>query len=180
VVAIGGSRADPRVLARSRVEMADRGDPESKQPYHAVEDLGVEEAARRLDRYMATAQRMAHEALQALAKDLGARGHRVSSVGILESSGRKGSTLAATLASHALIHTADGDHFRNAIAAAAERNHLPVSRIRARELEDEAQARLSRPVVRLQETVKQLGRQVGPPWGADQKMAALLAWVLLE
>ena len=49
VVVLGGSHADPRVLARSRVEMADHRAPESKQPYHAVETLGVEEAARRLD-----------------------------------------------------------------------------------------------------------------------------------
>jgi hypothetical protein len=28
-------------------------------------------------------------------------------------------SLGAILASHALIHTADGDHFRNALAAAA-------------------------------------------------------------
>jgi hypothetical protein len=26
----------------------------------------------------------------------------------------------------------------------------------------------------------QMGKQVGPPWGADQKKAALLAWLLLE
>ena len=47
MVVLGGSHADPRVLARSRVEMADHRAPESKQPYHAVETLGVEEAARR-------------------------------------------------------------------------------------------------------------------------------------
>jgi hypothetical protein len=29
------------------------------------------------------------------------------------------------------------------------------------------------------DTVNDLGRQVGPPWGADQKKAALLAWSLL-
>ena len=180
MVAIGGTRADPQVLARSRVEMADARDPESRQPYHAVEDKGVEEAKRRLDRYLATAEGMAYDAIQALIKELGGRGYRVATVGILESSGRKGGSLASILASHALIHTADGDHFRNAIAAAAERYHLRVSRVRARDREDQARIRLSRSPARLQETVKQLGRQVGPPWGADQKMAALLAWLLLE
>ena len=179
VVALGGSPAKPQVLARSRVEMADPRDPESKQPYHAVETLGVEKAARRLDGYMAVAERMADAAIKALVKDLGGQGHRVSAVGILESSGRKGDSLASILASHALIHTADGDHFRKALAAAAERSRLAVSRVPARDLEGEAVARLGRPAPRLQEAVKALGRQVGPPWGADQKMAALLAWLLL-
>ena len=179
VVAIGGSRTHPEVLARTRVEMADGRVPESKQPYHAVEDLGVEEAARRLDRYLTTAESMAYAGIQALTSDLGARGYRVKSIGILESSGRKGGSLAAILASHALIHTADGDHFRQAIAEAAKRSGLAVYRVRAHDLEGEAHTRLARPVPRLREEVKQLGRQVGPPWGADQKAAALLAWLLL-
>jgi len=180
VVVLGGSHTDARVLVRSRVEMADHRAPESKQPYHAVETLGVEEAARRLDGYMAVAEGMAYAAIQALAEDLSGRGYRVTSVGVLESSGRKGSSLASILASHALIHTADGDHFRKALAAAAERSGLAVSRVRARDLEAQAEARLCRPAPRLREAVSEFGRQVGPPWGADQKMAALLAWLLLD
>ena len=180
VVVLGGSHADPRVLARTRVEMADHRAPESKQPYHAVETLGVEEAARRLDGYMAVAEGMAYAAIQALAEDLSDRGYSVTSVGVLESSGRKGSSLASILASHALIHAADGDHFRKALAAAAERSGLAVSRVRVRDLEAKAEARLGRPVPRLREAVKEFGRQVGPPWRADQKMAALLAWLLLD
>ncbi len=180
VVVLGGSRADPRILARSRVEMADHRAPESKQPYHAVEPLGVKEAVRRLAGYMAVAEGMVYAAMQALAQDLAGRGYRLTSVGILESSGRKGSSLASILASHALIHTADGDHFRQALAAAAERSGLAVSRVRARDLEAQGEARLCRPVSRLQKAIKELGRQVGPPWGADQKMAALLAWLLLD
>ncbi len=179
VVALGGSPADPKVLARSRVEMADPRDPESKQPYHAVETLGVEKAARRLDGYMAVAERMADSAIKALVKDLDRLGYQVTSVGIVDSSGRKGSSLASILASHALIHTADGDHFRKALAAAAERSDLAVTRVPAQDLEAKAVARLGHPAPRRQEAVKELGRQVGPPWGADQKMAALLAWQLL-
>jgi hypothetical protein len=178
-VVLGGSPANPLVLARSRVEMADPGDPRSKQPYHAVETLDVDKAAKRLDGYMGVAESMADAAIRALVDDLGGRGFQVTSVGIVESSGRKGSSLASILASHALIHTADGDHFRKALATAAGRSDLPVSRVPARDLEGEAVARLGRPAPRLQEAVKELGRQVGPPWGADQKMAALLAWLLL-
>jgi hypothetical protein len=168
------------VLARSRIEMADPDAPASKQPYHAVETLGVEEAARRLDGYRAVAERLACAQVGALAEDLASRGHAVAAAGVLESSGRKGSSLASILASHALIHTADGDHFRAALVVAAQRCKLPVSRVRARDLETEAEAGLGRPAPQLWRTIGELGRQVGPPWGADQKQAALLAWLLLE
>jgi hypothetical protein len=159
--------------------MTDPRVPDSKQPYHAVETLGIDEAARRLDGYGGMAESKACAGIQALAEELSEHGYRVTSAGILESSGRKGSSLASILASHALIHTADGDHFRNALAAAAERNGLAVSRVRARDLEAEASACLGRTPTRLRDTIKELGRQTGPPWGADQKMAALLAWLLL-
>jgi hypothetical protein len=39
--------------------------------------------------------------------------------------------------------------------------------------------RLCLPLPEVLDTVNGLGRQVGPPWGADQKKAALLAWSLL-
>ena len=178
-VALGGSRDAPEVLARTRVEMADSRRPGSKQPYHAVEALGVKKAAEQLDRYMDAAQANAYAGIQTLIKDLGRTGWRITTLGILDSSGRKGGALDAILASHALIHTADGDHFRQALAAAAERSGLVASRIRVKDLEREAAVRLARPIASLRKAVIDLGRPVGPPWGADQKMAALLAWLLL-
>ena len=57
MVVLGGTAAAPELLARSRVQLIDDHDPESKQPYHAVEFLCVEEATGRLDGYMAVATR---------------------------------------------------------------------------------------------------------------------------
>ena len=180
MVALCASPVGLQVLARSRIEMADPQDPGSKQPYHAVEDLEVEEAARRLARYRAVAEDKAYAAIKTLCEDLAGRGCRATSLAVLDSMGRRGLSLASILASHALIHAAEGDHFREALVGAAERQGLAVSRIKARELEARAETRLRRPISELREDVKALGRQVGSPWGADQKMAALLAWLVLE
>ena len=179
MVALGRSIAGLEVLVRSRIEMVDPLDPESKHPYHAVESLAVEEAARRLVRHRAIAEDRASGAITSLAVDLAVRGWHLASVGLLDAANRRGLSLASILASHALIHAAEGDHFREALIAAAERNDLAASRVKARDLEAQAETRLGRPVTELRETVKGLGRQVGPPWGADQKAAALLAWLLL-
>lgn len=179
VVALRATPAGLQVLARSRIEMADPQDPESKHPYHAVEGLDVEEATLRLARFRAAAQDKAHAALAALSEDLARRGYRAALLGVPDSASRRPLPLASILASHALIHAAEGDHFREALVDAAERNGLAVSRIKARELEARAEVLLGRPISELREVVKELGRQVGPPWGADQKTAALLAWLLL-
>lgn len=179
MVVIGGSSSTPTLLARSRVALMDAHDPLSKQPYHAVESLGVEEAGRRLDQYLSVATSLAQASIRAQADALRAREILIRSIGILESSGRKPVSLSSILASHALIHGADGDHFRNALAGAAQQQRLRVSRIPARDIETYAAEHLRQPINRLLDVVNDLGRSIGPPWGADQKKAALLAWSLL-
>jgi hypothetical protein len=117
---------------------------------------------------------MATDSIQGIASRLVQDGHDVVGVGILESAGRKGGSLADILRSHALSHRADGDHFRSAFAAAATRCGLAVSRVRARDLEAEAATAIGRSPETQRQVLKDLGRTVGPPWGADQKAAALL------
>ena len=134
MVVLGGTAAAPELLARIRLQLIDARDPESKQPYHAVEFLCVEEATGRLDGYMAVATRLAQDSIRAESEQLKGRGIAVKSVGIIESSSRKQVSLPSILASHALIHAADGDHFRNALFVAAEQCRLRVCRIPARDL----------------------------------------------
>lgn len=179
MVVLGGSAAAPELVARSRFLLIDEHDAESKQPYHAVEFLCVEEATGRLDGYLAVATRLAHDAIRAQSEQLKERGIIIKSVGIVDSSSRKQVSLPAILASHALIHAADGDHFRNALFVAAEQCRLRVCRIPAKGLEAHAGKYLRLPPKRMIETVNKLGLGKGPPWGADQKKAALLAWTLL-
>jgi hypothetical protein len=179
MVVLGGSADAPELLARSRVQLIDDHDPESKQPYHAVEFLCVEEATGRLDGFMAVAIRLAEDFIRVQSEELLGRGIVIRSVGIIESSSRKQISLASILASHALIHAADGDHFRNALFVAAEQCQLPVCRIPARDLQEHASKRLRRPVNQILDAVNKLGQGKGPPWGADQKKAALVAWTLL-
>ena len=179
MVVLGGTVAVPQLLGRSRIQLIDASDTESKQPYHAVEFLCIEEATGRLDGYMAIATRLAQQSLRAQSEQLHGRGVALRAAGIVDSSGRKRIALPSILASHALIHAADGDHFRNALFVAAEQCRLQVCRIPAKGLEDHAVKCLRAPIDRILETVKNLGAGKGPPWGADQKKAALLAWSLL-
>jgi hypothetical protein len=179
VVAIGGTPAKPLVLARERLELADSGLAGSRQPYHAIEPLPLAEARTRLAELEASAVRLAACGVRALVQTARAAGVEPVAAGILDSSGRGPASLEAILASHALIHTADGNHFRAALAAACTREKLPCARIRQRDLAAEAARALRRAPAALSAAVARLGRDVGPPWGADQKGAALIAWLLL-
>jgi hypothetical protein len=174
-VVLGGSAREPAVLARTRIELADAQLAGSKAPYHALEPLPLVEAEARLARYEASAAALADAALAALLERTGS----VRAAGILASSGRTGASLGATLASHALIHTADGNHFRAALAGALGRRDVPVTRIAQRALPERAAQALGMRAAPLAARLAALGRPLGAPWGADQKAAALLAWLLL-
>jgi len=180
MVAVGCAAGRLQVLNRSRIDLVDSRFPESKQPYHAVETLDIASAACRIERYRAAAEGMALNAVRSVVDELNLGGYTVEMIGILESAGRKGSSLASILTSHALIHAADGHHFRDALASAGERLGLTVHRVVARNLEREAEMLLRQPLTYLRDTVRDLGRSVGPPWGADQKGAALLALMLVS
>jgi hypothetical protein len=179
LVAVGGDPGEPTVLARERIEMADPKAPGARQPYHEVEGWPLPKAKARLDRLSSSARAMAEDALHTVVRSLERRGYRAATAGILESAGRKGMPLESILASHALIHSADGEHFRDALEAASAACGLAVRRLPRRELEAAATLALHRTAARLQASVQALGRPLGPPWGVDQKSAALLAWTLL-
>jgi hypothetical protein len=179
VVALGVSEGVPYVAARERIEMAEPSQPESRQPFHTVEGLPVEAAAKRLATYRAQAERMASEQIQAIVGRLRAVRQQVVGVGLLESSGCKGFPLASILASHALIHSADGDHFRDAIAVAADGLGRRVVRVASRAVTTDAANALGMTPAGLQARIQQLGREVGPPWAADQKAAAAVAWLVV-
>jgi hypothetical protein len=179
VIGLGARGGELRILIRERIDVAAPRDAEAKQPYHTVEGLPMGEARERLARYETAAAKMASSAMRRILDRIRDDRQRLVGVGILDSSGRRAGSLEATLRSHALIHTADGDHCRSAIAAAAAQAGLPVCRVRTRDLEAEAAAVTGRDPEALRQEVGDLGRTAGPPWGGDQKAAALLAWLLL-
>jgi hypothetical protein len=179
LVAVAGDGASVEVVDRRRVEMADPRHPPSKRPYHEAEDLPLEKARSLIDRNSRNACAMAGRALKDVMAGLGDKGYRPVGSALLLASGRPQPKLESILASHALIHAADGEHFRVALREASQSCGLAVTGIREADLLECAQGVLGQPAARLQATVTSLGRALGPPWTQDQKMAALAAWVVL-
>ena len=177
LVAVAGTPRSPQVLARRRIELSDPAFEGSKQPYHAAEGKPLPMAAKIIDRCAADAGRLARQAFREVIAELEKSGHRAAGCGLLVASGRPLPPLAAILASHALIHTADGELFRNALAAAGEENGWTITRVKEKEAYAAAAAGLGVPAEELQGRVNAVGRSLGPPWTQDQKLAALAGWM---
>jgi hypothetical protein len=179
LVALGGSAAAPVVVDRRRVTLCDGSFP--RQPYHAAENLSAPKAQALVERSLDTAHRLAREALANALRDRRAAGYEVAGAGLLLGSARPLPTeLAAVLASHPLIHTAEGVMYRDVLRTGCERAGVAVVGLREREIEATASKRLKLASETLRARVAALGKPLGPPWTQDHKLASLAAWLVLS
>ena len=179
LVALAGPPADPALILRERLELADPKDGRAKQPFHAAEDMPFPKAKAFLAAATSDAGRRAGNELGRVLGGMEKAGWKPARCAVLLSSGRPLPGLESVLASHALIHAAEGDHFRRALADAAESRGLEVVRIPRKELPEKAAGFLRLTAETLRARVAALGKTAGPPWGQDQKLAALAAWACL-
>ena len=174
LVALAGD-AVPEVIDRRRVEIIDPRTPGAAQPFHFAERLEINKAQAHVARCADVSKRMALEALRQVAGQLNRQGYTIASVAILLSSGRPLPSFEKILASHALIHAAEGEFFRQAFREAAEALKIPATGIRERELASKINTAFGKNAPGLQKRVAGLGRVLGPPWTLDQKLAVLAA-----
>lgn len=173
VVCISDNSVAPEVVDRKRIVVIEPAMEGVKQPYHFVKNLGLEEAERHLQRCAAISQRLAVQAIQAILEAVSTRNYRVVACAMLVASGRALPSLSKILASHALVHTAEGEFFRNVAREACEHCRIPVVGFRERELDERANAIFGKAAVRVRQHISSLGKTVGSPWTQDEKIAAL-------
>jgi hypothetical protein len=180
LVAVAGEPPELEILERRRITVIEPDMPGAKQPYHFVRECEVAQAQEHLTACAKLAEKLAHDSIRAIIRELGGIGYRVAASAILLASGRQLPPLAQILASHPLLHTAEGEFFRQAFRKACESLKLPVAGIRERELEARAAAVLGKAAARVQRRIAEAGKALGPPWTTDQKLAALAAALVLN
>jgi hypothetical protein len=114
-----------------------------------------------------------------LLDELRGRHYRVVGSAVLLASGRPLPPLPKILGSHALVHAAEGEFFREAVWKGCQSLDLTVTGFRERDLDDRVRAAFGGAATRLGQQVSTLGRLLGPPWTKDQKTASLAALLVL-
>src|ERR1051326_5060975 len=170
---------EPCVCERRTVVLTDAAIAGSKQPFHTAEPMELSKAKTFLKRCEDRTYALATDVLKDVIKSLEKRGHVVVACGMMTGSGRVLNSVEAILASHAAIHSAEGELYRDAVAHACERSHVPLLRIREKVAFAAAEEALGLSTSRIQDQLAAIGRSIGPPWTQDQKLAALAAWIAL-
>jgi hypothetical protein len=176
-VAVAGGAKDLQVLDRRRIELLDPS--LIRFAYHAVQDIPLDRAAKSIAEIEASALACAKREIKTLVQALKADGHVVRGVGIAAKTATLPDTLEKILSSHARLHAAEGDLYREALAEAAASCGLAVAGFPPKRLYGDAAAHLGATETSLRNLLTRTGKALGAPWRIDHKEATLAALLAL-
>ena len=180
LVAASSDSGDYHLVERCRLELVEAEQAAwAKQPYHAAQRLQPDEARALVARGLGAARRIALREMRAAVMRARAAGHMVTACAVLVVDPMPDWTVEEILAVHFRMHKAEGVLFREALTRAAGTCGLGLVEIPEKQLEEQAERALGSSANGLRKTLASLGKSVGPPWGKDQKDAALAAMIAL-
>jgi hypothetical protein len=174
-VLLAGTVQSPQALFRRIVELSDAGVPETKQPYHA--GMGtLEEDEAKIRPRTAIVQRVAKSSVAQLIEHCRAAGHEVRGAGLVVGSQIDPAKIANP---HIRAHALEGRLFRTVLEEALKAQGVRCSVVTERDIYGEAATILGQPESKLKRRLAELGRSLNGPWRAEEKLAALAAWMRL-
>jgi hypothetical protein len=176
---VAGGVARPEVVLRGRVELGDPSRRVRSAVYHAARTLEPAAAAALVEAGKRIAAEQAAAALERTLREATDEGVVVRSCAVVVGTFPGGARLESILASHALVHAAEGRLYQDALLQSAESRGLDTVAIAKRSIWEQGEAALGVAGDELRHWIDQLRREVGPPWAQDQKLAALAAWIAL-
>jgi len=177
VVAIAGSGDSPRAVTRAEVKLDTNGKRELYQPFHEVMLLPWDEAVLAVRNAERAIETIATHRLESLVRELRNRGFEVGSVAIVGAPERN---LKGIGSPHIRAHAAEGVLFRHVWQVAARAIGAQAEAFPEKDIETLAAARLRLSAQALRARLAEFGETLGRPWRADEKAAAMAAWVALS
>jgi hypothetical protein len=177
MVALAGEVANPNVIDRRRVELVSA--QQGAAVYHAARERDLATAREMVAHAIGEAHSRTRSEIAAAVDDLAARGSRVLAVGVIAGNAPLPTQLERILGSHALVHAAEGQLFRDALVAGGRACGLFVTTVPPNHLYDELAAALDVDDREVARRLAVFGKAAGRPWAQDQKEAALAAWMAL-
>jgi hypothetical protein len=163
-------------IFRRRLELLPAETAIPRFVYHSAAELSLEEAAGLVESARAAVRNMARQAIQ---ETLNSVKLKIRAAGIPGGSTPVPSDLSKILGSHALIHAAEGYLFQQAVLDGCRSCGISGVSLRTREVWPKAAALCGMDEKRLRSTVDSIGKTIGPPWTADQKIATASGLIAL-
>lgn len=174
-VLLSGTAASPRVGDRSLIELSDPALPDSRQPYHAaVGQAQTDEAT--VERLIRATEHYAHRSIGEVIARYRASGHSLGGAAIVVGSDVDPERIANP---HIRAHASEGRLFRTVVEQGCKQCQVPSAVVLERNVYSMASQALAMSEDGLKRAVTELGKPLGGPWRADEKLAAVAAWHVL-
>jgi hypothetical protein len=163
----------------SRIDLCDPRLPETRQPYHAA--MGkLETDSTKVNQRERVVRRVSHQALTTLLKGYRQNGFRIMRAAIVVGSQIDPANIANP---HIRAHALEGRLFRSVVTEILQDHEIRTEVLLERDAYPSVAARLKQSSDDVKRVIQDLGRSVpakGPPWRAEQKLAALAALFALR
>lgn len=174
-VLLTGADGSLRVADCRTVLLSDPDVADARQPYHA--GFGTARAAGAgLSRLLTSVKRFGGRSMSDLLREYAAAGHQIGGAGVVVGSLVDPRTIGNA---HIRIHALEGQLFRTVVTTALSRHGVACSIWRNRDLPTLAGERLRKSERAVRAALADLRPDAGGPWRAEQKAAALAAWIVL-
>ena len=176
LVVLGVEESSLHVVDRRRLELVEPDEAAwSKAPYHAAEGRPPDAARDLVRRGVAAAQRIGRREMRTVLGRLEAAGHAAIACAVLVGEPMPAWSVDDILAVHFRMHRAEGALFQGVLAEGAGASGVRVVPVVAKHLAARAKAVFGRRSDEVLARIAALRKTAGPPWGKDQKDAALAA-----
>ena len=173
-VLVTGSAAEPSVVVRRRLELFDPSHPASKAPYHLGLEKPGPEGEAQVRRACDAARGATLRTMSGFVEDCG--GVEVVGVGVVGGSDADPARLGNP---HVRAHAEEGKLYREALLDGARALGLGSATWAEKKVYAAATDVLGLSEDAIKGALAELGGGVGKPWRAEEKLAALAAWLVL-
>jgi len=174
-VLVSVSTDAPCLCASEVIDLCDRREPATQQPYHAA--MGkLETNGTKLKQRIESVRRATKQSIVDLRRRCAEGGYAVERAGLVVGSVIDPDSIANP---HVRAHALEGHLFRTTLEAALQEQGIRSSIFRECDIFAAATKSLGQSPAQIKRALTHLGRSAKSSWRTEQKLAALAAWLAL-
>lgn len=172
---LSGPARSPRVAQVFAIDLCDPKIPATRQPYHAA--MGkLETNAAKLKARLQIVRNATKRSVANVLADCRRKKFKLRGAGLVVGSLVDPASIANP---HIRAHALEGELFRTALVSALRATRVRAVVFKERDAYEELAGQLKMSVLKLRRSVENMGHSIAGPWRAEEKYAAIAAWMAL-
>ena len=174
-VLLTGSARSPQLFDVRRIDLSDPRFPETRQPYHAA--MGkLETDTTKINRRVRLVRGIAQQSIATLLAGYHQKGYTITRAALVVGSQVDPDSIANA---HIRAHAFEGQLFRSALDETLQTCGIRTEILIEQNTYAQGTATLKESNENVRRAIQDFGRVAQGPWRAEQKLAALAAWLAL-